>query len=233
MFASRVMPLVLFLALSAPLAARAECQASGVELLLAKARKQAEQGQWPEAVATYEELLKIDEAQAEAHHELGVALLHLRARRTRDMDAAVHYRRAIELRPDRSAFYETLGDHYLRLGYGLHALGALMGGLEVAKTDAERYPLYMLLGDLGWEERDLNRALGHYSSAQAACGDCSGPQLVVHFRRGFTLFTLGRAAEAAPDLTRFEKLACKGAAASRYASQCGQTAVLLERIERP
>ncbi|MBX3226257.1 MAG: hypothetical protein KIT84_43280 [Labilithrix sp.] len=230
---------VLLVALSLlPAPARAECKvapAPSVPALLEAARSHGASDRWSEAVATYEQLLAIEEANAEAHHELGTALLHLRERRARDREAALHYTRAIELRPDRAAFYASLGDHYMRLGFRPTARAVLVAALSFVPDGQDRFPLYMLLGALETEERNLPAALDRYTSARVACGTCDGAQSLVYFHRGATLASLvpARKSEAVLDLTRFSKQVCRGAAAARYDAECTQAMDLLQSLASP
>jgi len=95
---------------------------------------QASQGQIPEAVATFEKVLAIDENHALAHNNLGVLRFEsgdIRAARS-------HYEKAAELEPKNLTFQKNLGDfYYFQCSEHENALKKYVQALTLDPQDTE------------------------------------------------------------------------------------------------
>ncbi len=196
---------------------------------LALARMAAKgDGTWAEARAALEGALALDDGDADAHLELGDALLHLDEER----GALKHYDRAARIAPDRSAGYLSLADLYLRLGFVPQAEKTLTEGLRLTHYGGTT-TLLLLLGRIAEAKHDPTGALARYEEAKHACGACTEHgQQIVFFELGaaYASATPPRKAEAMANLGMFSKLVCKGALAARYADPCTQAYEIATRL---
>jgi tetratricopeptide (TPR) repeat protein len=149
--------------------------------------------------------------------------------------ALLHYTKAIQLRPTEWSAWAALGDLYLRLGLLDHAEKTLREGLSFIEG-SKRFGLASLYGAVLEERHDLRGAVASYEDAKKACGTCTEPgQQIAFFQLGMAYASLSppRKSEAMAQLLSFQKMICKGAAASRYADQCTQVQIVAARIGGP
>ncbi len=185
-------------------------------------------GSWTDARSALQAALALDDGDAEAHLELGDALLHL----DDEKGALVQFDRAVHVAPDRSAGYFALADLYLRLGFASHAEKTLTEGLRLTR-DEGRFSLFMLAGRVAERKHDTTTALSRYEEARRTCGACSdGAQSLVYFALGtaYASVTPPRKSEAIVSFAAFSKLVCKGARAARYSDECTQAYELTTRL---
>lgn len=192
---------------------------------LARLAQRGQPGALPVAKTALEAALAIDPNHAEAHHELAEVLL----RGGDDQGALVHETRAIELSPEKGAWYTSLADLYLRLRRVDEAKAVLDAGLARVKDDAPRFPMLLLRGEVLARKGDGVASLRAYEEAKQACGACGEPgQPIVYFRLGASYASQSppRKSEAMANLQSFQRLICKGAGAARYGDECTQTQAL-------
>jgi tetratricopeptide (TPR) repeat protein len=180
---------------------------------------------WAEAKASFEEAAKLDPNDAEPHFALAGVLLRLGD----DQGALAHYTKAIQLEPDDLTLYAPLVDLYVRLGFFEQAEQTAKEGLTWGAT----FALHSLLGVVRERRGDWNGAIASYEAAKVACGACNerGQQLA-YFNLGAVYASARppRKAEALANLTTFNKMICRGAAAARYADECMQTQELIRSV---
>lgn len=196
---------------------------------LARVAQRGQADALPAARASLEAALALDPSHAEAHHELADVLLRLGDER----GALVHETRAIELSPEKGAWYTSLADLYLRLRHVDEADAVLREGLARVKDDAPRFPMLLLRGDALARKGDGIASLTAYEEAKRACGACGGPgQPLVYFRLGasYAAQSPPRKSEAMANLQAFQRLICKGAAAARYTDECTEAYGLAVRM---
>jgi tetratricopeptide (TPR) repeat protein len=185
---------------------------------------------WSECKGPLEEAIKLDPNIADAHFELGEAMLHLD-----DEKAAMDgYTKAIMTKPDELAFYGPLADLYIRLNHVAEAETVLREALQFGKEgDKALFAVHSLLGDIYDRKSDSGKAVSEYEAAKKACGPCNEPgQQIAFFNLGAAYASLNppRKSEAMAQLQSFQKMICKGAAAARYADQCTQAQQLATRL---
>ena len=74
-------------------------------------------------------------------------------------------------------------------------------------------------------------AISSYESAKKACGQCNeSGQAIAYFNLGIAYAQAKRNSEAIQQLASFDKIICKGAAATRYADQCAQSSQFGARL---
>lgn len=189
---------------------------------------QSRLARWADAKASLEQAVKVDPNYADAYFELARVLLQLGD----DQGALAQHTRAIQVRPEDISLYAPLVDLYLRLGFPEQAEQTAREGLTRG-TGAATFALHTLYA-LSREGRgDGNGAILSYEAAKAACGPCNlAGQQIAYFNLGAAYVSAKppRKAEGIANLITFRKLICKGAAASRYADECEQTQVLLDRL---
>jgi tetratricopeptide (TPR) repeat protein len=177
---------------------------------------------WAEAKQPLMDAISKDPNMAEAYEELGDVEYHL----DDEQGALQNFTKAIELRPDESAFYATLASLYRELGYTDEEEKVLKTGLTFIKPgDKHLFAVHTLLGDVYDTKNNKNAALTEYDLAKKACDPtkCSEPgQQIAFFNLGvaYAQAEPPRKAEAMAQLANFQKVICKGAAAARYADQC-------------
>ncbi len=187
---------------------------------------------WAAARASLETAVALDPLWDEPEIDLAEALLHLGD----DAGAIAHLTKAIRNRPDRASTYTNLGDLYLRLGFLDHAEKVLRAGLVFDKDGHGGFELHALLAVVMSRKHDPARELVEDEAARAACGECNERgQQVIFFSLGaaYALAKPPRKNEALENLTRFQKMICRGSAAPRYADECTQAQDLLLRLGRP
>jgi len=183
---------------------------------------------WADAKASFEQAAKLDPNDADPQFELATVLLRLGD----DQGALAHYTRAIQLEPDDLTLYAPLVDLYVRLGFSEHAERTAKEGLTWG-TGAATFPLHSLLGVVRERRGDWSGAVASYEAAKLACGACNERgQQVAFFNLGAAYASAKppRKAEALVNLSTFNKMICRGAAAARYAEECTQTQELIRRV---
>ncbi|CAN5670118.1 hypothetical protein BH09MYX1_BH09MYX1_36460 [soil metagenome] len=182
-----------------------------------------------DARAPLEQAIALDPAYADPEYDLAEVLLHLGD----EKGALEHYTKAIQKKPTELASFSALADLYVRLGFLDHAEKTLRAGLAFDAKDGRAFPLHLMLADVLTRKKDPAHAITELEAAQSACGACSDyGQQIVFFSLGaaYALAKVPRKEEAITNLVAFEKMICRGAGASRYPDECGETAELLRRL---
>jgi tetratricopeptide (TPR) repeat protein len=177
---------------------------------------------WSEAKGPLEEAIKKDPNLADAYFELAEVQLHL----DDENGALANYTKAISTKPDETQYYGPLAELYIRLNLLDNGEQVLKEGLSFAKDgDKHLFNLHSLLGDLQEKKGNLSGAVSSYEAARKACGNCTEPgQAIAFFNLGaaYAHTNPPRKSEAVQQLSSFQKVVCRGAAAARYADQCSQ-----------
>jgi Tfp pilus assembly protein PilF len=161
----------------------------GVERVLADRttwrRAAQELGKVPEAIEHYQQALRIDPDYAEAHHNLGGALLRV----GKPKEAIGHFQEAVRTKPD-------YADAHYNLAVALEKMGRLTEAIGEYQQALRLKPDFALghnnLGVALWHARKVSEAIGEYEEALRI-----NPNLVeAHFNLGLELEKLGRTPEA-------------------------------------
>ncbi len=176
--------------------------------------------QWSDAREPLEKAFAVDPNLADAQFDLAEVLMNL----DDETGALKAYSKAIETAPEKTDYYGFLAETYRALGYNDLAEKVVRAGLTYVKPgDKASFTLHSLLGDLLDKKGDAAAALGEFTEAKKACGDCTDPLKGEHI----AFFNLGRLQVAGGDTTaglgnlkKFNKTVCKTAMAQRYRSQC-------------
>ena len=177
----------------------------------------------------------LDPTHAGAHYELAEVLLRAHASPGYERTAAELYTRAIQNRPDLVPAYLALADLYRRLGFAEQARAVLHAALRQKPSEKERFVLLAHLAQVEEDRGELVASLARFEEAKKACGACTEPEeVVVYYDLGVAYATLQppRASEAIAQLTAFQKLACKGNLASRYAEACTIASDTVTRLQQ-
>jgi len=176
---------------------------------------------WAEAKAPLEEAIAKDANIADAYYLLAEVNLHL----DDEAGALKNYTKAIETKPDELQYYGPLADLYMRLGKPDLAEQVLKEGLSFGKEgDKHLFAVHSLFGALQESKGNLPGAISSYEAAKKACGQCNeSGQAIAYFNLGIAYAQAKRNSEAVQQLASFDKIICKGAAATRYADQCAQS----------
>jgi tetratricopeptide (TPR) repeat protein len=185
---------------------------------------------WSEAKGPLEEAIKKDANLADAYFELAEVQLHL----DDENGALGNYTKAISTKPDETQYYGPLAELYIRLNLLDNGEQVLKEGLSFAKDgDKHLFNLHSLLGDLQEKKGNLSGAVSSYEAARKACGNCTEPgQAIAFFNLGaaYARANPPRKSEAVQQLTSFQKVVCRGAAAARYADQCSQAQQIAQSV---
>jgi tetratricopeptide (TPR) repeat protein len=122
---------------------------------------------------------------AEAHNNLGNALLSLR----RYEEAAASYRRALDLRPNAPGAHANLGNALRALGRSQEALIHCRRALELEPDSADAH---LLMGNALFDVGALDEAVASYARALELEPDC----IEAHIAAGKALRQIGRIAQA-------------------------------------
>lgn len=176
---------------------------------------------WSEAKAPLEEAISKDPNIADAYYLLAETLLHL----DDEAGALKNYTKAIETKPDELQYYGPLADLYMRIGKTDLAEQVLKEGLSFGKEgDKHLFAVHSLYGAVQESKGNLPGAISSYEAAKKACGQCNeSGQAIAYFNLGIAYAQAKRNSEAIQQLASFDKIICKGAAATRYADQCAQS----------
>ncbi len=143
------------------------------------------EGRRAEAIADYEQSLRLRPNFAEAHNDLGVAL----AEEGRTAEALAHYERAILIKPDFASAYNNEGNLLLGLGRIDEAIGRFAQSLLLEPDVAEPHNN---LGNALARQGRLDAAIGQYREALRF--DPDFPEALSNL--GATLANMGRLDEA-------------------------------------
>ena len=119
------------------------------------------------AISHFERALKIRSRNAEAHYNLGAALIHNNlanafARKGRPGEAISHYEEAMQLRPDYADAYYNLGSVLLQQGRTDEAIAQWQKALVV---EPRHGAAYTSLGNAFFRKGLLKEAISHYKQA--------------------------------------------------------------------
>ncbi|RYZ66395.1 MAG: tetratricopeptide repeat protein, partial [Proteobacteria bacterium] len=183
---------------------------------------------WAEAKAPLEEAIAKDANIADAYYLLAETNLHL----DDEAGALKNYTKAIETKPDELQYYGPLADLYMRLGKTDLAEQVLKEGLSFGKEgDKHLFAVHSLNGAVQESKGNMPGAISSYEAAKKACGQCNeSGQAIAYFNLGIAYAQAKRNSEAIQQLASFDKIICKGAAATRYADQCAQSSQFGARL---
>jgi tetratricopeptide (TPR) repeat protein len=142
-------------------------------------------GKLKEAIAHYEQALRIKPDYAEAHNNLGLVLLGL----GKVPEAAGHFEQALRLKHDYAGAHSNLGLALFRLGNVSAAMEQYAQALRLSPDFAEAH---YNVGDAMLQQGRLLEAIAHYERALRAKPDYA----LAHNNLGLALFRLGRVSEA-------------------------------------
>ena len=115
--------------------AKIDPQATEFYRLFDIATEMGDKAQYQQAVATWNQALRLSPDDAKAHNSLGVAL----SATGRTADAAAEYRKAMELEPDYADSYTNLGILDAQAGDLEQSIPLLQKALELSPWDAKAY----------------------------------------------------------------------------------------------
>ncbi|HUI06608.1 MAG TPA: tetratricopeptide repeat protein [Verrucomicrobiae bacterium] len=142
-------------------------------------------GRVQEAVAQYEQAVRIQPDYAAAHNNLGFALMEL----GQVQDAIRHFQQALRINPDFAEAHYNLGVALMGLGQVQDAIRHFQQALRIKPDDVNiHYNLANILMRLG----RLSEAIAHYEQALRIKPDFAE----AHSNLGFTLEQVGRLPEA-------------------------------------
>ncbi len=199
---------------------------------------------WADAKAPLEESLRLDpngpdyptgagwdaKNAGSTHFELAEVLYHL----DDEKGALIEYTKAVQAKPDELSFYGPLAALYIDLTLLNEAEEVLTQGVIFGKDgDKSLFNVHSLLGQVADMKGDLGKAATEYELAKKACGLCNeAGQQIAFFNLGAALASLKppKKSEAMAQLQSFQKMICKGAAATRYADQCTTAQQLASKL---
>jgi tetratricopeptide (TPR) repeat protein len=188
---------------------------------------------WEECKEPLQKCIQNDPNYADCYEELGNAFLW-----TDDEQKALeNYNKAVEHAPEKIAYYDTLADLYLRLGYVKEAETVLKEGKAFIKPDDKAqqkavYGMHVLLAHVYQERDSLPEAVAELEAAKAVVPQ-DGPEAVqILWNLGSTYATMKppRSAEAISMLKGFSSRACKGSKAATYKTECEQSQTLVTKL---
>ena len=145
----------------------------------------AESGQDQEAIAQYEEAVRIKPDYAVAHNNLGNAL----KRASRPEEAIGQYRKALQSNPNYAPAHNNLGNTLLEAGRVGEAIEHLRQALRIKPNFAAAH---YNLGVAEWQEGRVPEAIGHWEEAVRFQPD----YVEAHYNLGIALRQVDRAPEA-------------------------------------
>jgi tetratricopeptide (TPR) repeat protein len=185
---------------------------------------------WAEAKEPLQQAIAKDPNMAQAYEELAEVAIHM----DDEQGSLQNYTKAIEINPLEMQYYPPLADLYLRLGYKDRAEQVLREALSFAKPgDKHLFAIHSLIGSIDEDKQNLAGAVTEYQAAKDACMPCTEPgQQIAFFNLGvaFSQVQPPRKNEALQQLQSFNKIVCRGGAATRYADQCSQASEVVKRL---
>jgi tetratricopeptide (TPR) repeat protein len=185
---------------------------------------------WAEAKEPLQQAVSKDPNMAQGYEELAEVALHM----DDEQGALQNYSKAIETKPDELQYYPPLADLYLRLGYQDRAEQVLREALQFGKDgDKHLFAVHSFIGSIDESKQNFTGAVTEYEAAKKICGQCNEPGYqIAYFNLGaaFSEVNPPRKNEALQQLQSFNKIVCRGAAASRYADQCSQAQEIVKRM---
>jgi tetratricopeptide (TPR) repeat protein len=186
---------------------------------------------WAEAKEPLQEAIKKDPNLADSYFELAEVMLHL----DDEQGALENYVKAINTKPDELSFYGPLADQLLRLNFVDQAETVLKEALNYPSAGNEKhlFTVHSLLGQIAETRGNTADAVKSYEAAKKACGNCQEPgQAIAFFNLGVAYANLNppEKSKAIQNLTSFQKVICKGAAAQRYADQCSTAQAVATKL---
>lgn len=144
-----------------------------------------QKGKPDEAIAQYEEALRLDPKEAEAHHNIGLSLMQ----KGKVDDAIAQYRQALQLNPKLLNAYVNLGDALLQEGKADDAMAQYLAALKINPDDPMAH---YNLGTVLFRQGKLDEAIAHFERAVQIKPDYSD----AHDNLGGALAEKGRLDEA-------------------------------------
>jgi serine/threonine-protein kinase len=173
-----------------------------------------------EAIACFRKVVELDPGSANAHHNLGAALV----RSGRPADAVPSYRKAVELAPDNA-------QGHLDLALALQSVGkndeAIEGFRKTVELDPTKFIAHF---NLGWEHQDKHRwdeAIASYRKAI----ELDPTYAEAHCNLAMCLQNKGRLAEALPIMRRGHELGSKRAGWAYPSAEWVRTAEMRAALE--
>ena len=175
---------------------------------------------WTRGEGPLKTTISKDPNYADAYEDLAEVNVHS----DDEQEALRNFAKAIETKPDNLSFYVPYADLLNNLGYADLAENVLKEGLQYSNgKEKALFNMHSLLGSIYEGKGNTPGALAEYEAAKKSCGQCNEPgQPIAFFNVGAAYASASppRKSEAMSALQAFQKIVCKGAAASRYADQC-------------
>jgi tetratricopeptide (TPR) repeat protein len=154
-------------------------------LLMLGALSWKQSGMYSDAETLYQTTITRNDRSWMAHNNLGIVLANM----GRTDEAAVHYQKALELKPDHADAYYNLGHLLAKMGQTDEALAHYQKALEIDPNHAKAH---INLGGLFEDVGRAGEALAHYSKASEIDPNDSG----IQYNLGSLLEDMGRPDEA-------------------------------------
>jgi tetratricopeptide (TPR) repeat protein len=138
-----------------------------------------------EAIAQYQKALQINPDHAQAHYNLGIALLE----KDRVDEAIVQYQKALETDPDSAQTHNNLASALMQKGRVDEAIVQYQKALEIRPNYVEAYNN---LGNALFQKGRVDEAIAHYQKALAIQPDYA----IAHNSLGLALLQKGQVDEA-------------------------------------
>jgi tetratricopeptide (TPR) repeat protein len=185
-------------------------------------------GAWADAKSRLDQAVAIDPNYADAYFDRAEVDLHVN---DDEQGALNDYTKAIDLKPDNTGFYPALGNLYMDLGDYKESEQVFKVALDgfMKEGDKNAAVIHNDLGNVYDAEHKVDDAIAQFNSALQACGQCTDhPE---------TFFYLGSAEseksppapQGASHIRQFNKAACKGAQAKKFADLCSQVPDIAKR----
>ena len=184
--------------------------------------EQAKKGSisWLEAKEPLKTSISKDPNYADAYEDLAEVNVHT----DDEQEALRNYAKAIETKPDNLSFYVPYADLLNNLGYADSRRTSSRRGCSTRTGRRRRSSTCTLFSAASTRARGTRRERSPSTNRRRkSCGQCNEPgQPIAYFNVGAAYATASppRKSEAMSALQAFQKIVCKGAAASRYADQC-------------
>lgn len=184
---------------------------------------------YEEAKAPLKKCIEADPNYAECYHELAEAQLW-----TDETQAAIeNYTKSIEHDPTVSYFYPPLGEILIALRLYEPAEQVLKEGTRIVqpteKTVGNLYGMYVLLSQVYQARDDLSSMIGVLEKANEVSGD-SHPEIAFNLGSTYAVMDPPQKEKAVRLLNSFNKRACRGKDAKKFADQCATSADLVQKL---